>query len=378
MPILLLQLVVLIAPIILALRFLRRALRSRAASGEEQRAAPRGFFRFVVVVAVAAWCAIWDFHGKADLIATIVQKWPRAIREYGVGTALFWIPPVISLGIALVLTASANKTVLRLKWTFADTIWQTTWRLVSFVIPLLLVSVGISALLDRNVRGVGWLIFAGIVAKVGTGFLRRAEGLRLNTLKSGESRNRALRIADGMGVTLRKVFVVPAGKGHLTNAYGMSSAVALTDNLGKYLTKAEIEYVVAHEVSHVKLKHARKNLAAVIAIYAAVSIVFFQFSHQLVPLKPALQILGQLGPLIVVYFCSRKFEYAADKAAVAYTGEPKIAIQALKNLYKANDAPAELVGFTEIFTTHPTIANRCEAIAKGWQLSEGGYESLRR
>ena len=82
-------------------------------------------------------------------------------------------------------------------------------------------------------------------------FLRRAEGLKFNTLKSGELRNRALNIARRMGVALSRVYVVPAGRGHLTNAYGMSHAIGLTDNLGKYLTKAETEFVIAHEVAHV-------------------------------------------------------------------------------------------------------------------------------
>jgi len=70
---------------------------------------------------------------------------------------------------------------------------------VSFVIPLLMVAAGFEFILDRNLGGLAWLLAAGVVSKIGTGFLRRAEGLKFNTLKSGEYRNRALRVARGMG-----------------------------------------------------------------------------------------------------------------------------------------------------------------------------------
>jgi len=65
----------------------------------------------------------------------------------------------------------------------------------------------------------------GIFSQVGTGFLRRAEGMKFNRLKSGELRNRALKMADHMGVTISRVYIVPAGKGHLMNAYGLSNAI---------------------------------------------------------------------------------------------------------------------------------------------------------
>jgi hypothetical protein len=62
----------------------------------------------------------------------------------------------------------------------------------------------------------------------------------ITTLKSGELRNRALLLAKEMGITLQRVFIIPSRKGHLTNAFGMSSAIGLTDNLGKYLIQEQV------------------------------------------------------------------------------------------------------------------------------------------
>jgi Zn-dependent protease with chaperone function len=71
------------------------------------------------------------------------------------------------------------------------------------------------------------------------------------------------------------VHVVPAGKGHLTNAYGISNAIALTDSLGKYLTKPQIDYVIAHELAHVKLNHGRKQLRLWVTVFSIVALFLF-------------------------------------------------------------------------------------------------------
>jgi Zn-dependent protease with chaperone function len=240
---------------------------------------------------------------------------------------------------------------------------------VSFVIPLLLVASGFEAILDRKVRGIAWLLIAGVVSKVGTGFLRRAEGMRFNALKSGELRNRALNIARGMGVTLGRVYVVPAGKGHLTNAYGMSNAIALTDNLGKYLTKIQIEFVIAHELAHVKLKHGRKQFLLVITIFSSMAVLLFNLPQQVMPFHPLIQIIGMLGPLLVFYYCSRRFEFSADGEAVGFTGDPETAIRALVGLDETTElAAAHNGGLTELFMTHPTLAQRVHAIASNGHL----------
>jgi Zn-dependent protease with chaperone function len=110
-----------------------------------------------------------------------------------------------------------------------------------------------------------------------------AQGMKLNRLKSGELRNQALGIASAVGVTIDRVYVVPAGKGHLINAFGMSNAIGLTDNLGKYLNKRQKGYVIAHELAHVKLKHARKHLLLVTATFCIASVLLFSLPEKARP-----------------------------------------------------------------------------------------------
>ena len=344
---------VLLLPTAATLWFRWAALRADEAKQRVIWAGFRRFGRFILTAIVAIWWMLWGVTGKP---LSSVESWR------------FWLPPAASLGLFLLLCSEVDKSVLRLKWTSADSVRQTWWRLVSFVIPLLMLAAGFELILDREMRGIAWLLAAGVVSKIGTGFLRHAEGLKFNTLKSGGYRNRALRVARGMEVTLRKVFVVPAGKGHLTNAYGMSNAIALTDSLGQHLNDREMDFVVAHEVAHVKLKHGRKHLLLVVTIFAITALSLFLISLQTRNLHPLFQLLAIFGPLITLYYVSRRFEYSADREAIGFTDAPEIGVQALAKLNQSRELPAASDAFNELFMTHPTFAHRVGAIVNHGQI----------
>lgn len=219
---------------------------------------------------------------------------------------------------------------------------------------------GFEFILEKKLSGIPWLLAAGVTSKIGTGFLRRAEGMKFNTLKSGEYRKQALKVARGMGVSLRKVFIVPAGKGHLTNAYGMSNAIAVTDSLGQYLNDGQIEFVIAHEVAHVRLRHARTNLLLVVTIFSIAAVSLFILPSQTKPFRPLFQLVAIFGPLIALYYCARRFEYSADREAIEFTDAPEVAVRALARLHQARELPAAPDAFSELFMTHPTFAHRLE------------------
>jgi len=115
--------------------------------------------------------------------------------------------------------------------------------------------------------------------------------MKLNRLKSGELRNRALKMSGHMGVAISRVYIVPAGKGHLTNAYGLSNAIGLTDSLGQHLSKTQMDYVMAHELAHVKLRHGRKDFLLVLTIYSALVLILFRFSQHAMALQPVAELL---------------------------------------------------------------------------------------
>jgi Zn-dependent protease with chaperone function len=357
--------VLLLLPIILTLCFGWIAVHCQDAEQESNWAAYRRFGRLILTGTVVGWWVTWDLHGRSALSSAVVSRWPTASSAEPL---LFWVLPIVSLGIFLFLANTVDHSIFKLKWTVTDAWRRAWWKVVSFVIPLLLVASGFDALFDKKVGGIAWLFAAGVTSRVGTGFLRRAEGMRFNEVKSGELRNRALGVARRMGVTLGRVYLVPAGKGRLTNAYGMSDAIALTDNLGKYLTKMQVEFLIAHELAHVKLKHGRKHLFWVIAIFSGAAVLLYVLPQRVTPFRPVVQVLAMLGPLVAFYYCSRRFEFSADGEAVAFTGDPETAVRALVGLHQTRELPGALDGLTDLFMTHPSLGQRVQALAREGHL----------
>ena len=142
----------------------------------------------------------------------------------------------------------------------------------------------------------------------------------------------------------------------------------MTDNLGKYLDERQLEFVIAHEVAHVKLKHGRMRLLLEGTIFSITAISLFLLPLQTKGFRPLLQLVAIMGPLIALYYCSRRFEYSADRAAIEFTDEPEMAIRALAKLHQRLDLPAASDAFTELFMTHPTFAHRVGAVVNNGQI----------
>jgi Zn-dependent protease with chaperone function len=361
---------ILLVPIVLASCLGWSALHSRQREQITTWLVWRGFGRFVLAATVAGWWVTWNLGGRSEMPAALTRKFPGAFDPSNLEALLFWLPPVVSLAVFLVTCYAVDRTVLKQRWSFAALLRRAWWRLASFVIPLLMVASGFTLIFSGKIVGTVWLITAGIISRVGTAFLRRAEGMKFNRLKSGELRNRALKMADHMGVTISRVYIVPAGKGHLTNAYSLSNAIGLTDSLGQHLTKTQMDYVMAHELAHVKLRHGRKDLLFVLAIYSALTLVLFRFSQHAMALQPLAEFTVIVGSLVAVYYLSRRFEYAADAFAVDFSGDPEAAIRALVNLHKIHEVPAQCNRLTELFMTHPPLARRAAAIAKAGGMAK--------
>lgn len=359
---------ILLLPIILAFCLGWFALHSREREQIKAWLVWRGLGRFVLAVTVAGWWVTWDLGGRSEIPAALMRQFSGTFDASSLEVLLFWLFPVVSLSVFLVTCYVVDRTVLKQRWSFAALLRRAWWRLVSFVIPLLMVASGFTLVFSGKIVGTVWLITAAVISRIGTVFLSRAEGVKFNRLKSGELRNRALKMADHMGVTISRVYIVPAGKGHLTNAYGLSNAIGLTDSLGQHLTKTQMDYVMAHELAHVKLRHGRKDLLLVLTIYSALVLILFRLSQHAMALQPLAEITVIFGPLVAIYYLSRRFEYAADRVAVDFTGEPKIAIQALANLHAIHEMPAQCDRFTGLFMTHPSLSNRVQDIARAGQI----------
>jgi len=258
-PLQLLSGIILLIPIVLATFFGSISLREPDDERKTIWSRYRGLTRLILITAVCAWCALSVLQG-------IIQF----------QSSVFWAPPIVCLGLFLIICYAFDRKLMNLRWSSLQIAWRAGWKLVAFVIPLLMLAIGCQGFMDRRLgSGTACFIAAGIVAKIGTGFSRWADGMKFNILKTGQIRNRAFTLAREMGITLGRVFVVPAGKGRLMNAFGTGDSIGLTDNLGKYLTRDQIKFVIAHELAHVKLKHGRKYLTLILGAYSFLAVILF-------------------------------------------------------------------------------------------------------
>jgi Zn-dependent protease with chaperone function len=222
-----------------------------------------------------------------------------------------------------------------------------------------------------------------IIGSVTSGFpdgvaVVRDAHMKLQEVKSGAAYKRAFVLAKDMGTRLKRVYIVPAGRGHLTNAFGLSRSIALTDNYGRFLHGAQLDFVIGHELAHVKRQHGRKELAITVTTYAILGTLALIAPRNLISSRPLFDLVVLLAPILALYYVSRRFEYEADRTAVQLTRDPEAGIKALTGLYRITQAPTNSDRVTELFMSHPSLVHRARAIGEVGEMPEEEIESVIR
>ncbi len=360
--------VLLVLPTAIAEWYRLSALRK---SGEERSSTWYGYRslgHFIVLTMLAAWWALWDLN--AGYAAAIKQSplWLSGIALESHPHLRFSVPLIASLLVSQIVNYSTDKTVSELHWSQATILRQAWWSVVRNVVSMLMVAAGFEAIFAGHYFGILWIIGAAMTHRIGMVLLRLAQGMRFNRLKSGELRNRSFAMARRMGISLQSVCMVPAGKGHLTNAFGGSNTIGLTDALPKYLNDRQMDSVIAHELIHVKRKHSRTGALIVVASLSVLMLLTFNISDHMMQFRPLLDLAVIYIPTIGFYYFSRRAEFEADREAVTHTGDPESAIRALANLYQCTGVPVRWNGLAELFQTHPSLTKRILAIAQVGEL----------
>jgi len=305
----------------------------------------------VLLVTLVAWCALWEL----PFVAASPQ-------------ALFWILPVLSTTILEGASRCADRAILARTWTTADILRLACWNTVAPPIAILMLAAGFHAIFDGIWVGSFWLIGAGVTAVVGPIQVQSAQGIKLRRVKSGTLYNRAFRLARKVGVDLDRVSVVPPGRGHLTNAFGMWRGIALTDNFGEYLSGPQLDFVIGHELAHVKGKHTRKEFSVILLLVVVLVLLSSRLPLMAAAFRPICMLIVLFVPLLAIYCLSRYFEYSCDREAIGFTNDPESGLHALVNLYRMTGAPVNCGRLVELFMTHPSLSNRLEALTRAGDI----------
>lgn len=195
-------------------------------------------------------------------------------------------------------------------------------------------------------------------------------------------RARVLAIAQRAGVPVRDVLVADASKRTTKqNAYvsGLASTrrVVLYDTLLQKSSEREVDLVVAHELAHVKHNDVLKG--TVLGIVGVIAGVFALWV--LLGRAGVLRMIGASGPAdpralpFIAFFLaaasivtlpaanafSRRIEAAADRTALAVTGDWQEGVQLEVDLARDNIADLTPNGFIRwMFFTHPSTMERIQ------------------
>ena len=335
----------------------------------QQRARWVGYTRWLsllMTLAVPVWWSLFLFVNKAD--AAFIDSAPRSFLA---------LPLAISVMIARMVTFRANAKVFEKQWTGRDILRLAFWRTVSSTVALVLVAAALEDLYSGRLAGFALMFVAGAAALIGKIQLNAAEGLTPRPVKSGELYKRSVVMSKRMGVHLRRVCVVPFGRGKLTNAYAGGAQIAVTDDYGHWLHGAELDFVIGHELSHIKHKDAVNQLMVVASMFVALGAATFFLPRMPLSLRIIFNFGAILIPLVALYALSRRYEYAADRSAVEATGEPEAGIHSLVSLYRRCEVPDEQSRFIELFSTHPALWPRVAAIARVGRVSPEYISNIR-
>jgi heat shock protein HtpX len=142
---------------------------------------------------------------------------------------------------------------------------------------------------------------------------------------------RTAALAARAGVPFRRVAILPTRPVRLANAFVVGAGggyVFVTDHLLDLLDADEVDAVVAHELSHVRLRHTWR-LALVGLVLPLVATLF-----------PAAGLFAVVGVFALLYALMRRFEFQADRNGARLVGSGQALARALRRLRDAAGLPS--------------------------------------
>jgi len=204
-------------------------------------------------------------------------------------------------------------------------------------------------------------------------------------------------IARGMAMPRLNIIETPALNAFASGLTDKGYKVTLTRGLIDQLDEAEIEAVIAHELTHIINRDVRLLIISVIfvGIFSFFGEIIFRNMFRagvrtgghtrsrngdsrgggvMILIAVAIIALAYLLAIVIRFALSRKREYLADAGSVELTRNPDAMISALQKISGRSkiDAPADVqqmmidnsVRFAGVFATHPSIDKRITALVE--------------
>jgi Zn-dependent protease with chaperone function len=361
----------LLVPVALVAVLRRAALRTVERSPD---AAWFGFWRATHLLSLLPWLGwgtlLWSSGEGTRLAALLRPLGPPATTLLLCLAAM--APPALA-GLAIVALSHAVVWRARgIELSLRETVEPAAWQMTGLVLALSLLAVGYTQLAHLEPRGAAACVLAALLAfGVFVTRGRDRSGLAPHAVSSGELRDRVFALASAAGQRLRMLYVVPAARMRLANAFAVrGNVVVLTDHLLAHLSRREIDAVLAHELTHLRLRHPFWLMLLPTTLWTWALLFGWMLPGWL--LWP----LVLFASLVVYTALPRRFEARADVGAVAMTHDPAALISALARINRLNRVPLDWGNWTGALLTHPSTLRRARAIARAAGLPAAAVDPL--
>jgi Zn-dependent protease with chaperone function len=337
--------------------------RTLALRHPERPVEPRwfGFAQAIHALSLTAWfgwIVVLPTPAVRGLAGTLMRH--AGPLAPGIGGLTFVLPPlVVSIGLSLLLHDVARRLrTSELPW--RSVLLQLMWFTVMLAGPALAFGMMAGHVSRGDFRGaLVWVLPAVTAVALGSRGWRRALGFLPQAITHGELREAVFGLAARAKVALAQLYVVPMRKSRLANAFAVQNrTVILTDYLLAQLDRSEVDAVLAHEVAHLRLGHPRR-LGLTRALSIAIPVTMSMYAAPM-PWALAAFVLG----LMIFTAISRRYEYAADAGAIALGAAPDALISGLARITRLNHLPGRWARGLAPFLTHPALDARANAIAR--------------
>lgn len=333
---------------------------------------------------------LWALHLLATIVALIVlsRRAPRMARSIELGR----VGTGVIVGMVILVTFWA----ISLPFGLAEQWWEARhglaphdylawifapWASLSFEALFAMITIGIVMGLAGRLGGRWWLVGApafallaasfaflfGYVATIGTHAVRNPElRLAFRALERTED-------VEGTPIRVQNVSSYTRQVNAFSTGFGPSAQVVLWDTLldGR-LGNDEVEFVVAHELGHVRDRHILKGLAwfALLAFPLAWFVTWATRRRgglaNAASLPGALLALTLAG-LVAAPFenvVSRRYEAEADWAALRATGDARGGEELFESFQETSLQDPSPPHWAYLWLeTHPTLAQRLAMVA---------------
>lgn len=382
----------LLIPVLLTLWMRHRAL---ALAKTDPPAAWFGFFRalnWLVLGSMLAWISS-GFGSRQMLQEWIALQGMSSFKAALADVAIAIVPSFFVYLVCISLSYPVHAQLRGNQWTRREFFYRQLATVGAQAVPLVLVCSALQILTSQPELGVALLVLSVVALQVFVTLKLRVMKEFPQPLTTGELRDRVFALAGKLGVAVSQIFVVPAGKGQVANAYAARNRIVMfTDYLLEHLNKREVDGVAAHELGHLRHKHPAK------LTYAFIGAIFLPFyfgwfsqlltGFLMIPLGMIPNVSARAKIVMHVYqglntfeawqqkdfillllgmtaffFLSRHFEYAADATAVRLTGDAEAQITGLLKISRLNLMPIRWGKASEGWLTHPSTVRRAHRMA---------------